>query len=178
MRFAALFLTLLLQASQPARVASVSGEAEVVRGTDVVAARVGDTVDVGDHLNTRTNSSLIFSTSSGVTLQLNSSTRIELKKADVEITVLLTEGGLKVKSGGKPVRVETRYGAFAGSEDAQEFEVKYGGEGIQVTTGRGDRVYEAGSISPTQPRKSGDTTVIVYPEAGNRGRDRRDSKPK
>lgn len=177
MTFASLLLTALLQISQPARISTVSGEAELLRGADAVLLKIGDTLEVGDRLHTRPNASVVLSTSNGVTVQLNPNTRLELKKLEDDATVLLVEGSLNVRSGGKPVRVETHYGAFVSSADSPEFEVKYGSEGIQVTTGRAVRVYEAGSISPTTPRKPSETTVIVYPETGNRGRDRRDTRP-
>jgi hypothetical protein len=155
---------------------------------DAVVARVGDMVLAGDRVHTLKESSLSLSTESGVTLQLRSDTTIEMKDVKGELVALLTEGSVSIRSSGKAARIETKYGQIIGTEAFQEFEVRYSGEIVQVLLvgggvraevsdsskivfrnayDFGQRVYEAGSISPTAPRGPSDTTVIVYPQVEN-----------
>ena len=139
-------------------------------------------------MHTLKGSSLTLSMASGPILQLKSDTRFEMRNVNGEPIAILTEGGVNVKSAGKPVRVETKYGQIIGTEDSQEFDVSYSGDVVQVLVIRGSvraelsdplkvgfknaadlgtRVYEAGSITPTTPRAPSGTTVIVYPRVGN-----------
>jgi len=177
---------LQVQTAPAARVISVEGGIEL--GDTAVTARVGDLVAVGDRLHTMKGASITLSTESGVVFQFRSDARFEMKSANGEPIVLLTEGSVNAKSSGKPFRVETRFGQIIGAENSQEFDVSYSGDLVQVLVIRGSvkaelsdplkvvfknaadfgaRVYEAGSISPTVPRAGSGTTVIVYPEVGN-----------
>lgn len=177
---------LQVQTAPAARVISVEGGIEL--GDTPVIARVGDLVAVGDRLHTMKGASITLSTEPGVIFQLGSDTRFEMKNVNGEPIALLTEGSVNAKSSGKPVRVDTKFGQITGIGDSQEFDVSYAGDGVRVLVIRGSvkaelsdplkvvfknaadfgtRVYEAGSISPTVPRATSGTTVIVYPEVGN-----------
>jgi ferric-dicitrate binding protein FerR (iron transport regulator) len=178
---AILIVAALLQAPA-ARITAVHGGIEL--GDTAVAARAGEWILAGDRVHTLKDSSLTLATESGLVVQLRPDTRLEMKNLTGEPIVLLTDGSVNVKSEGKPVRVETRYGQIIGTENSQEFDVTYSGDAVQVlmirgslraelsdplkvtfksASGTGPRVYEAGSISPPAPRAPRETTVIVYP---------------
>lgn len=184
MTVATLIVAALLQTAPAARIGSILGEADLIRPTDTEVARVGDIVLAGDRVHTLKGASLALSMESGVIVQLRSDTSLEMKIVNGEPVALLTEGSVNVKSSGKPARIETKYGQIIGTEDFQEFDVSYTGDVVQVLLigggvraevsdsskivfknayDSGARVYEAGSISPTAPRATGGTTVIVYP---------------
>lgn len=188
MTIASLIVAALLQVQTVpvARVTSIEGGIEL--GDTPVIARVGDLVAVGDRLHTMKGASITLSMESGVIFQLRPDTRFEMKNVNGEPIALLTEGSVNVKNSGKPVRVETKFGQIMGAENSQEFDVSYAGDFVQVLVIRGSvkaelsdplkvvfknaadfgsRVYEAGSISPTVPRATSGTSVIVYPEVGN-----------
>jgi ferric-dicitrate binding protein FerR (iron transport regulator) len=184
MTVAILFIAALLQvrAEPAARISNVEGGIEL--GDAAVVARVGDLVLGGDRLRTLKGSSLSLAMESGLILELREDTRFEMKNVNGEPIAQLTEGSVNVKSAGKPVRIETKYGQIIGTQDSQEFDVSYRGDVVQVLVIRGSvraelsdplkvvfknasdlgtRVYQAGSISPTVPREASETTVIVYP---------------
>ncbi len=113
------------QVEAPARITDFQGTVEL---GDTVVTRAGDLVVVGDRLHTSREASLTLSIEPGVALKLKSDTRTEMKNVNGEPVVVLTEGSISVRSTGKPVRVETRYGQIKGTEGFQEFEVAYSGE--------------------------------------------------
>jgi hypothetical protein len=162
MRIVSLLLLALLQVGASARIAIVSGDAEIVRSDRVTRANTGDSIAVGDSLHTRSGASASVSLSSGVIFLLHADTRLELKKIDGEPVVFLADGVLNVKNATSPVRVESKAGVFVSNGESQEFEIRNGREGLQVATSP-VRVYEAGSISASSPKAPGETTVIVYP---------------
>ncbi len=182
---ALLSIAVFLQAVPAGRVSKVIGEVDLLRPGETAAARIGGVVVAGDRLRTRQGSSLTLSTDSGAVLELASDSILEMKTFDGGLLPLLTQGSVGVRSSGEPVRIETSYGQIVGTEDLQEFEVRYSGDGIEVllTEGAvraegsdsskvvfknahdsGTRVHEAGSISPPPARETSGTTVIVYPE--------------
>jgi hypothetical protein len=186
MTLTGLIVAVLLQAvTTAARMGNVGGEVEITRPAETVIARNGDLVADGDRLHTLQNASFSLFTESGVTLQVKSDSRLEMKKVSGEPIAFLSEGGISVTTPGKPVRIETKYGQIISVEDTREFDVRYSGDVVLVLVVRGSvtaeasepskilfksaadlgtRVYEAGSLSPTVPRVPGETTVIVYPQ--------------
>jgi len=188
MTIAGLVVAIFLQVTTAARIGNVAGQAELTRPAETVIARNGDLVADGDRLHTLKDASLSLLTEFGVTLQLKADSRLEMKKASGEPLVFLTEGSIGVKTPGKPVRIETKYGQIIAVEDSNEFEVKYNGDAVYVLVIRGSitaeasqpskilfrsaadlgtRTYEAGSILPTEPVTRGERSVIVYPQVEN-----------
>jgi hypothetical protein len=181
----ALLLMALLQTATPARIGNVVGSAEVTGKDGTAVARIGGLLAAGDRLRTLGASYLALSTDSGAVLQLGPNTRVELKKVESETWVSFTEGSLQVRTTGKPLRIETRYGHFLASEDLLDARFAYAVGRIEASVLRGslrtesldsanvvfkggtdtagERTYQAGGEITPGTRSPADPSLIIIP---------------